>query len=132
MIKCGAFTNSSVLISEKITENISDNFLTTFESVKIKNYENLIFNVENEVLPKLLKSSEFTNSYVLITGNITEKISDNFLTTFKGVKIDYSSIFNVKNEVLPKLLKSIGFTNSYVLITEKITEKISDNFLTTF
>ena len=74
MIKCCALTNSSVLISEKITEKISDNFLTTFESVKIKNYENLIFNVENEVLPKLLKSSGFTNSSVLITGKIVKKI----------------------------------------------------------
>ena len=73
-MKWSGFTSLGVLIQEKITEKISDSFLTTFEGVKIKNYENLIFNVENEVSPKLIKSSGFTNSSVLITGKIVKQI----------------------------------------------------------
>ena len=76
-MKCFYFGN--------INEKNPPIFLTTFEGVKIN--QNLIFNVKNQVSPKLLKSGGLTNLSVLITGKITKKFHQYFLTTFEGVKI---------------------------------------------
>ena len=88
----------------------------------------MIFNAQNKVSPKLIKSGRFTNLSMLITGKIKTKIHTKFLTPFEGVTTSQKFIFNAKNEVSPKLLKSGGFTHSNVLITEKITEKTTNIF----
>ena len=91
----------------KINEKNPLIFLTTSEGVKINH--NLIFNVKNEVSPKLLKIGRFTILSVFIMLKLTKKIHRYFLTTFEGVKINQNLILNVKNEVLPKLLKKRWF-----------------------
>ena len=74
--------------------------------------QNLIFNVKNEVSPKLIKNGGFTNLSVLITGKIMTKIHTYFLTTLEGVKINLNLIFDVKIKLkLYEIIKNCGFVN---------------------
>ena len=83
-MKSGGFTNSSMLITEKITKKIHKNIVTCFEGVKIS--QKFIFNAQNEVSPIIIKSDRYTNSNVLITEKIAKQKHEYFLTLYEGVK----------------------------------------------
>ena len=77
----------------KINEKNPPIFLTTFEGVKIN--QNLIFDVKNQVLLKLITSGRFIKESVLLTRKVTKNVHFYVLTTFEGFKITQILIFNV-------------------------------------